>query len=387
MIDTVKDDFLKLWEFFAWMDKARWGESAFRSVEQKIRRFNKVQKEYGIDVRWEDLKPNDIILAHWLTYIFDYAMPTESVWNKAFPIMAYISYRYRNGTSLKTIKKEHIEYVKTIGKSNPKFYIKGSKKELSFKHRFGAAHHLDQVVERTLEGLKEHNRDLVFFMFKKSRGSPSSKWIKDTASALYDLTYKPGEKLAWDKRTWSAFRDYLKCPPCKNYVLESAKEYREKFPSEVLEKWRKPEPYLDQLELPGDVWNKRFYEKILKEYIKPLTGKEYANPSQGIREAYNVLKDEARERGLYPEQFDVTYDFASLCEDERCYMCPLGSYNIDKLCIGNLRNARQKYCPLLLAICGYLAMCNPDNCPVFNKRTQGLCKHETSTYSRNFINS
>jgi hypothetical protein len=206
-------------------------------------------------------------------------MPAERiVWDKAFPIMAYVSYRYREGTSWKAIMKEHVKSVKSdSGKLNFEFYIKGPKGEQTFKHRFGAVHKLNKAVERTLKELEKYNKDLVAFMLKKSKDSHDYAWIKDVASGLYNLTYEANGKLDWHKRTWSAFRDYLKGPLHRVYVCKAVTEYQGEYPSNVLERRRKPEPYLDQLELPGDVWNFRFFEKIRESYIKPLMGKDYKN--------------------------------------------------------------------------------------------------------------
>jgi len=377
MVSVIKNDFLRIWEFFAWMDRARWSEDDVQYDKKTRELFNEVWGRCGINIKGENLEPDDIILAHWLTYIFDYGMPAESVWKKAFPIMAYVSYRYKRGTSWKTIMKEHVRSVKSDGANqNFEFYIKGPKDEQKFKHRFGAAHELNKAVERTLRELEEkYNKDLVTFMLEKSKGSHDDTWVKDVASALYNLTYEPDGKLSWHKRTWSALRDYLKGPLHRTYVCKALAKYQEKYPSNVLERWRKPEPYLDQLELPGDIWNLRFFENIRESYIKPLTGKDYKNNApKAIRQIYEeVLHDEAKKRKLYPEQFDVTYDFARICKNER-YMCPLGPNEVDKLCIGNLKNAQEKYCPLLASICHYFIMCNPDDCPVLKKHTQGLCK-------------
>ncbi len=151
-------------------------------------------------------------------------------------------------------------------------------------------------------------------------------------------------------------------------------EYGEKYPDYVLERWRNPEPYLKYLELPGDTWNNKFFERI-KPYIEDMGIKCKGKPSEAIREVYNYLKDKADERGLYPEQFDVTWDFARLCSKKSCDICPLSSsaLHIKKLCIGELSDAKEKYCPLLSTICQYLIPCSPTDCPVFKNNTQGLC--------------
>jgi len=383
MSNTLKDDFLKLWEFFAWLDEARFNVGYVQSErvrEQWFHRFSKAWKKCGVNINSKGLESHDIILGHWLTYIFDYAMPAERVWMKAFPIMAYVAYRFRRGVSWKKIIEEHIRPIRSDGKKNYEFYIKGPKNEQQFKHRFGAHHKLNDNVRRTLKELeRKFNRDLVTFMLEKSKDSPDNRWIRDVARGLHSLTYKSnGEKQQfWHKRTWSAFRDYLKDPFCRDYICKALIQHEGKYSAHVLERWRKPEPFLDQLELPGDIWNIRFFEKIHESYVQPLMPTQYKrikSAPKAIRILYqNVLHDEAKKRKLYPEQFDATYDFARLCGDEFCNICPLSPHDVSELCIGNLESAQEKYCPLLLSACRYFMRCQPDNCPILCKRTRGLC--------------
>jgi len=128
--------------------------------------------------------------------------------------------------------------------------------------------------------------------------------------------------------------------------------------------------------LPGDIWNTEFFNRIYDDFIAPLTEEHKAPIAPGaLRDIYKKFSDELREKGLYPEQFDVTFDFARLCREKSCYICPLSPNHpyVEKLCIGNLSSSKQKYCPLLSTICKYLTLCNPNECPVFNESTKGLC--------------
>lgn len=368
----TEDMFIRLWEFFAWMDKARWMED---DVEYD-KRMRKMISRAHVGVDGNELKPADMVLAHWLTYIFDYQMPAERVvWNEAFPIMAHIAYRYRKGDSCEQIIRGHIKLVKSrsnVEKENFEFCAGQS----SFTHRFGRKDRLDKCIERTLSGLETYDRNLVTFMLEKSRNSPADKWVRDVYCALYELTYRNTEEIYyWHKRTWSALRDYLKGSFHRNYICKALDAYGTKYPDNVFKRWRNPEPYLGQLELPGDKWNNEFFERI-ELYVKDITHREYkGKSSQAIRNVYDRLKDEANKRKLYPEQFDVTFDFARLCRDKGCHICPLSptDSHINKLCIGELHNATKKYCPLLSAICQYFILCSPTDCPVFRNITRGLC--------------
>ncbi len=67
----------KIWEFFAWADKYRvYSDHLISSA------FNRTEECVG------KLSPRELVLAVWLTYIFDFRMPAELVWRNMFPIMA-----------------------------------------------------------------------------------------------------------------------------------------------------------------------------------------------------------------------------------------------------------------------------------------------------------
>jgi len=378
---ATKENLLKLWEFFAWMDNARWNDVTQLKEDQRMcNNFNEMWNKCGLDVNAADLKPTDIVLAHWLTYIFDYGMPAETVWDNAFPIMGYIAIRYRKGANWEEIIKDHVKQISPGGKRNYEFYIKGPRGVHVFKHRFGGHHKLDEAVRNTLEGLEEkYQRDLVIFMLENSKNSKTDKWVKNLAVELYALTYNRNtadKEELWHKRTWAALRDYLKGNFHKNYICNALTEYEGKYTDEVLEKWRKPQPYLDQLELPGDMWNIKFYDKIYSSYIGPLMPKSHKKmiAPKAIRVLYNdILNKDANERELYPEQFDVTFDIAPNCGSKLCHICPLGLNSVNELCIGNLPNTQNKYCPLLASFCHYFVPCKAERCPVLNRRTQSLC--------------
>ncbi len=197
MVHT-KDKFIRLWEFFAWMDRARWSRDDEEYDKQIRERISKA----SVGVNGNELKPADIVLTHWLTCIFNYGMPAEKVRNNAFPIMAHIAYHYRKGDSCKQIIKEHIELKKSksnVRKKNFEFHV-GQKSR--FRHRFGRKGRLKKRVERTLLELEAYDRNLVTFMLEKSKNSPDEKWVRDVYCALYKLTYGNARKIDdWHKRT------------------------------------------------------------------------------------------------------------------------------------------------------------------------------------------
>ena len=376
---AAEGNLLKLWEFFAWMDRARCDNvTQIREYERITTDFNEMWRKCGLEAKAIDLKPTDIILAHWLTYILDYGMPAEKVWDNAFPIMGYVALRFREGEHWKKRVEEHIRRISRNGRINYEFYIKGAKEAHSFTHRFGGHHRLDKAMAKTLEKLEqEYDRDLFVFMLENSKDMSANTWVKNLAIQLNYLTYSQTKKEElWHKRTWAALRDYLKGQFHKRYVCNALPDYERKYPDYVLERWRRPQHFLDQLELPGDMWNINFYGKIYPRYIEPLMpkSKKKVEAAKAIRILYDdVLNKEANERGLYPEQFDVTFDLAPNCGSQLCHICPLGRNNSSNLCIGDLRKTQNKYCPLLASFCNYFVRCKTKDCPVLEKRAQGLC--------------
>jgi hypothetical protein len=62
----------------------------------------------------------------------------------------------------------------------------------------------------------------------------------------------------------------LKVSYIRNTSAKLLGKYEGKYRSYILDRGRNPAHFLDQLELPGDVWNRRFIEKIYRSYIYPL---------------------------------------------------------------------------------------------------------------------
>ena len=268
-------------------------------------------------------------------------------------------------------------------------------------------------MKRTLEVLERcFNKDLIEVMVRVSSYGDENDWVKKVACGLYLLTYDNRisdvdeickvlcnkdefksyykscrNKLGlwrdelWHKRLWAALRDYLKSD-IHDYIKKRIEELRGRYEAYVLDRWDNPHKYLDQLEVPGDRWNERFYEYVMKPILK-RTGKGLnGRVSRVIRQLYEYHEyhDVFKAYGFYPEQFDVTFDFARLfCDRNLCSLCPLSSEkeNIRRFCIGDKVTKNEKYCPIL-ALLGYLQPCSPENCPVYEVvsegKTLGLCK-------------
>ncbi len=384
--DKFVQDLIKLWNFFKWVDTARWNWERKQGIERLLNYTNKAWKKCGLKLI-DDFEPEHLVLSHWLTYIFDYQMPADIIWKKCFPIMARIAKEFQEGVPVGEILARY--------KKDDSLSMKVE----TCKHRFMKAHKLDKKLERTLKIL-EHccNRDLIELMTRISSYGDEGDWVQRVACALYLLTYdeRIDEKAIirilndkkeferyylarkgnlWHKRLWSALRDYLKSGILQ-YILKSLENRGYDF--NVQNRWRNYQKYLNQLEVPGDVWNEKFYNNVIDPLIKKLGLRLSKHPPKAIRALYKHYRTIFEKYGFYPEQFDVTFDFARiLCDRNLCYICPLhneSNKNIEQLCIGDVISKEdERYCPIL-AVIGYLQPCDPSDCPVYERETLGLCE-------------
>ena len=169
-------------------------------------------------------------------------------------------------------------------------------------------------------------------------------------------TYKK-DKIFASKRAICALRDYFK-----------GGEYKEHFKILLGEKdFNTLLDQLNQLELPGDVWNNNSrFGKCMQglgfDYGEVKT-KQYLN--RALRTAYDNIGDK---KVGYPEQFDFTFDFVPrMCEKSNCKICLFEYLKEDnafdeeafyKYCTtGN----GDKVCPVLLQYCGYTVICQDAN--------------------------
>ena len=90
-----------------------------------------------------------------------------------------------------------------------------------------------------------------------------------------------------------------------------------------------------------------------------------------IRDLWNEIKNDHPE--LYPEQFDVTFDFVPrMCEKKLCEACPFGKNGAELICIPD----KDKYCPVALISCGYVFKCvgNQGDCTIKENIGKNTCK-------------
>lgn len=168
----------------------------------------------------------------------------------------------------------------------------------------------------------------------------------------------------WHKRIWAALRD------CKKHGLLSeifTKGIKDQNNQEV---WN--EDFTKQLELPGDIWNTRFFEKCIEPFAKnmevSLRGKK---TSKVVRDLWEKIKSKCPES--YPEQLDITFDFVPrMCDKKFCEICPFGPNGAKSICIPS----EDKYCPVALISCGYIVKCtgNQGECIIKEGTGKETCK-------------
>lgn len=126
---------------------------------------------------------------------------------------------------------------------------------------------------------------------------------------------------------------------------------------------------LHVLELPGDVWNNnnRFYSCLFEATREESQFKESCmkpGSKSGIKlnKLLRYIYDEIGIRDCYPEQFDVTFDFArNMCakpNQGNCMYCPFGVTSPGRIPKEFCHKAPDKYCPFLLYACGYKTKCS-----------------------------
>jgi hypothetical protein len=404
MLNT-SDKLLKSWIIIKWLDEARWSETSSSSpIPGPV---------------FASLSDSGKILTHWLAYITDQQRSWEDVWFLGGPVFAEICESYNQSTNGQDV----INLLKSYTKVNPdvkkKDDVFSSKKQriqvqlIDYTPRFGS--HLVSIA-RVLRVLVDYDKSLAAFITSNANFVFAGKNINDDsivariAFLLYLISYddipsgltsytKQSEEFIQDmefnydyvknllvnkenledlyqwwlinkrfhKRLWAAFRNYIK--PGSRYAdifLKSLNSVGGSAISNFIINNRSE--VVSQLELPGDIWNLRFN--------KFLFGDEIARPAD-LREYYKKLNSPQNQmRGYYPEQFDVSWDFAPrMCDAAQESLCPFKNGNkLKEYCLcynGDKPNGRR--CSITKILCGYETFCYPDKCPILNNPLLDIC--------------
>lgn len=146
--------------------------------------------------------------------------------------------------------------------------------------------------------------------------------------------------------------------------------YRKRFDSNKMTGlWRNLR--VEQIELPGDVWNNNLKIKnyLLARAVSFNEKTKRWNMPKVIRYLFENLKNEALSLGFYPVRFDVTFLFVpNMCEKGMCELCLFSNNDIECLC----HAWEGKYCPPLLLL-GAAVKCLGQSCVIRQGLSQGIC--------------
>ena len=370
----------------------------------------------------DDLTADEKLLTHWLSYITDRQMPSIRVWEIGGYVLSHLVRVFeRSNCDVGALATEYVQRRDTdtskIVLQSPK---EGPNRRLELQGitegpvRFASRYIPEDafLIFGTLELLERTSdrrlaRFLSLFM---SDDLGVSESIRCLAVALDGLTYSAGgtvsadelqEKLeelpgsvsrdaqailadpsAWleskrrsfrpfgKKRLWCSLRDYLKSPEFNPHFVQALTEagvataHRWRLENQELRQ------SLDQLELPGDVWNNNevFANGLFMPYLKNKR-KTWDMP-RTVREVHQALKSELH-GAFYPEQLDVTFDFVPrMCQRQMCHVCLFGG-GVAHLC----HRQPDLLCAVPLIACGYQHRCQPDLCAFKTDAVKGICQH------------
>ena len=360
----------------SWLDSARWtgrqpDNPALRVVE--------------------GAKAGDRVLAHWLAYVTNRMRRWEDVWRDGVLIFSRVARDYGVGRPEPSAIDDFLQSYRAPAASGKK--MRGWRLPEEEGPAYSARYPADDTsICRTLRLLAHLGWSLADYLgelIHRLHAYPDA--LRRVAQRLDILTYrlevpeeqalnllKSEEALAddfvqWDrqahigrKRLWAALRDYRK-PGSKwhDYLQDCGVSW----PQENFD--------LAQLELPGDIWNARFFEHLVEPLAKRAGIEIVGNSALVARRIYDVVRRLDPGTAFYPEQFDVSFDFAQrMCDTTACWCCPFWkrrspfTTNPVELC----RREQGVFCALALTTCGYLTEPGESGCPFCQGLADGLCE-------------
>jgi len=410
-----KENIRRAFQIADCLDNARWFQ------ESRAPRL----VNYNMD---PDAIPNEtdraeyIILSHWLTYICDRQMQYEQIWNKGGCVFSWLVMKYQacdmEGLRELLAGQGIVFYEKDgerkcgsaahAGECSPAALERARFKDGQpmFSPRFPAFEGISIV--NTLVTLKKHgglggylkavansgafqeNRQdaMKILLFAMHKLSYENVLTNELERKLGKVDVFSGGRVALDlagyrefsrskifesKRVNCAVRDYFK-----------RAEYVEHFERLIGgENFKHLLTQLWQIELPGDVWNNNTeFGKCLRK-LGISHGKDKLN--RALRKAYEEAVA-GRQIAGYPEQFDVTFDFAlCMCEGKekrgdkkgtpKCDICLFallcGKEGFDVRKFEECCNTGSGSCGLLKAYCRYDVPCSRDGNTCLKARLRG----------------
>lgn len=378
-----KTALIKIFKTISWLDDKRWN----------------VGDNYNfVNFFRDDLTNCEKILTHWVCYITDRRMPFEIVWDKGGYVFSELIYEYsRNKLTPEDILANHYERYKDEQKERFRFK---STNGVTFASRYVTDDH--ENILQTLKVLnhQKYNRNIIAYIVDiMQRFQNKNDLLIRVVCGLHLLTYQLENKKAnhekiitileddekfegklkefkrtstnGKKRLWCCVRDYKK-GLYHEIFSEAIREIAATNAGGLINIWNKLP--MNQIELPGDVWNNSplFKDNLFANVIELNSIPRSWGMPKIIRELYNnQLKNNEEVNDFYPEQFDITFDFVPrMCNKKLCNVCLFGKNGVESICIPT----KDKYCPVALLSCGYIAMCVEDDCILKERISKGICK-------------
>lgn len=297
--------------------------------------FNICAEEFYKILRELDMGSGVFILTHWLISIFDYQERAAYIWEH-FPLFYSIARELYLEKDANIIENKFIREDRIIDPWTGQ----------RFTHRFYVRRERNTLL-KTLKTLSNYGGSLANYVDDKLRECScinENNWIRLLAVALYALTYdveeqdvkdicqyssekhfslqynvKPYKIKVWgNKRLWMATRDYVVDPYFRLLLINClsknnpVRQGLERLNEDIV----KNEKYLEQLELPGDVWNNMFWEKYLikMKEEKPVLERIIIRDSRtSARRLFHWLSQHSkyssrvRRERLFPVYLDITF--------------------------------------------------------------------------------
>jgi len=372
---TPTDRLVSLAKVVSWLDSARWtgrqpDNPALRVVE--------------------GARAGDRILGHWLTYVTDRMRPWEDVWYRGALIFSRVAVDYATEKPQPGAVDEFLECYRAPAAPGQK--MRGWRPlvedDVPYRSRYPDD---DASIYRTLKLLAHLGWSLDSWLKELihdlgGQGNALRRIAQRLDILTYRLTITDDEALTFLNNEEALAKDFLRWNPRahadRKRLWAALRDYRKPgsrwhdYLQDCGVSWPQENFDLAQLELPGDVWNARFFEHLVEPLAKRAGIEIVGNSALVARRIYDVVRRLDPGTAFYPEQFDVSFDFAQrMCDTMACWCCPFWKRRPPftaspiELC----RREQGVPCALALVTCGYLAEPSDSGCPFCQGLADGLC--------------
>jgi len=382
------DALVRIFRTISWLDDRRW----YRENNHDFINFFR-----------KNLSNCEKIFTLWICCITNRQMPYETVFDKGGYVFSQIAHEYiARKLPLQSIFERHYERYKSAGKRKYRFKSSESGNTIYFASRYITYDYQNLLQTLQILDRPKYKRNILFYIadiISKHKGQKDL--LTRIACGLHLLTYRLTKRKAkpkrildilgsqskfekelrifkknsteGKKRLWCCIRDYKKGLYHRRFKA-AVRDTLGDDAKKMICTWN--DLPMDQIELPGDVWNNNpiFRETLMGSVIdtKGIPG-SWSMP-RIIRNVYKQVKCHKKLNDFYPEQFDTTFDFIPrMCSRKLCRACLFSRNGVDLICIPS----QGKLCPVALVSCGYTTKCTGESgyCIIRKERiSKGLCR-------------